>query len=238
VRPPGGPARRRPVCRWLQGGALTPRLGAQVWDHLHTLSTKYPVEGNKDGTYLTFFSIGGFIFGIINIIGNFGARSGGEGACAPPLASRHGSRTPGVAAREPHSYGDRVALHVGMFVAASVACRGRHRLQRPGLLAERHRRQAERRAHGLPAGRALLVCDSVHAGALSTPLRRHAQAPPSAAAPVPACAHRPARRRQATTLGLSALALDLPISIAESNSGAPRAGRCAPALAVCLTAVW
>ena len=45
---------------------------AQVWDHLHLLSSKYPVEGNKDGTYLTFFSIGGFIFGIINIIGNFG----------------------------------------------------------------------------------------------------------------------------------------------------------------------
>ena len=43
-----------------------------MWDHLHLLSSKYPVEGNKDGTYLTFFSIGGFIFGIINIIGNFG----------------------------------------------------------------------------------------------------------------------------------------------------------------------
>lgn len=43
-----------------------------MWDHLHLLSSKYPVEGNRDGTYLTFFSIGGFIFGIINIIGNFG----------------------------------------------------------------------------------------------------------------------------------------------------------------------
>ena len=56
-------------------GVLSGRAGRQVWDHLHTLSTKYPVDGNRDGTYLTFFSIGGFIFGIINIIGNFGARS-------------------------------------------------------------------------------------------------------------------------------------------------------------------
>eukprot|EP00968_Pinguiococcus_pyrenoidosus_P021896 scaffold2952_cov312-Pinguiococcus_pyrenoidosus.AAC.11 len=31
-----------------------------------------PVEGNEDGSYLTMLSMGGFRFGIINIIGNFG----------------------------------------------------------------------------------------------------------------------------------------------------------------------
>ena len=28
--------------------------------------------GNKGGSYLTFFSSGGLIFGIVNIVGNFG----------------------------------------------------------------------------------------------------------------------------------------------------------------------
>jgi hypothetical protein len=31
-----------------------------------------PVEDNKGGSYLTMFSKGGLIFGVINIIGNFG----------------------------------------------------------------------------------------------------------------------------------------------------------------------
>jgi Na+/proline symporter len=31
-----------------------------------------PVEGNRDGSYLTMISSGGLMFGIINIVGNFG----------------------------------------------------------------------------------------------------------------------------------------------------------------------
>ena len=45
---------------------------AQVWENLTAVATKFPVVGNKGGSYLTMFSKGGFIFGIINIIGNFG----------------------------------------------------------------------------------------------------------------------------------------------------------------------
>ena len=44
----------------------------QVWENLTALANKYPVDGNKDGSYLTMLSKGGFVFGIINIIGNFG----------------------------------------------------------------------------------------------------------------------------------------------------------------------
>ncbi len=48
-----------------------------VWDHLTDIATlggayKGPVADNKGGSYLTMFSKSGFIFGIINIIGNFG----------------------------------------------------------------------------------------------------------------------------------------------------------------------
>ena len=46
--------------------------GAQVWENLTALSARYPVDGNKGGSYLTMLSKGGFVFGIINIIGNFG----------------------------------------------------------------------------------------------------------------------------------------------------------------------
>ncbi|KAK9845983.1 hypothetical protein WJX81_007616 [Elliptochloris bilobata] len=70
----------------------SPQLGSPsiVWDHLHLLSSKYPVEGNRDGTYLTFFSIGGFIFGIINIIGNFGTAYWQSAIAAKPSAAHHG----------------------------------------------------------------------------------------------------------------------------------------------------
>jgi len=44
----------------------------QVWENLTALSARYPVDGNKGGSYLTMLSKGGFVFGIINIIGNFG----------------------------------------------------------------------------------------------------------------------------------------------------------------------
>ncbi|EIE20547.1 urea active transporter-like protein [Coccomyxa subellipsoidea C-169] len=45
---------------------------AKVWNNLHKMAEQFPVEGNMGGSYLTMFSKGGFIFGIINIIGNFG----------------------------------------------------------------------------------------------------------------------------------------------------------------------
>lgn len=57
----------------------------QVWDALHNLTkTKctddpacadpycYRVEDNKGGSFLTMASKSGFIFGVINIVGNFG----------------------------------------------------------------------------------------------------------------------------------------------------------------------
>ncbi|KAL4418865.1 hypothetical protein ABPG77_002621 [Micractinium sp. CCAP 211/92] len=59
----------------------TPNTGlgspATVWEHLTAIvqqggAYKGPVADNKGGSYLTMFSKGGFIFGVINVIGNFG----------------------------------------------------------------------------------------------------------------------------------------------------------------------
>jgi SSS family transporter len=44
----------------------------RVWERLGVIQQLYPVSGNKDGSYLTMISESGVIFGIINIIGNFG----------------------------------------------------------------------------------------------------------------------------------------------------------------------
>ena len=44
----------------------------QVWDNLMIASEKNPVADNRDGTYLTMWSTNGLIFGICNIVGNFG----------------------------------------------------------------------------------------------------------------------------------------------------------------------
>lgn len=50
---------------------------ASVWRHLTNIATKGganrgPVADNKEGSYITMFSKGGLIFGVINVIGNFG----------------------------------------------------------------------------------------------------------------------------------------------------------------------
>ena len=44
---------------------------SKVWDNLTTMAKpgNFPVEYNLDGSYLTMWSRGGLIFGIINIIG-------------------------------------------------------------------------------------------------------------------------------------------------------------------------
>lgn len=41
----------------------------QVYEHLQIKAANAPVPNNKGGSYLTMFSQGGLIFGIINIIG-------------------------------------------------------------------------------------------------------------------------------------------------------------------------
>jgi len=45
---------------------------AEVYKKLRIVEEEHPVEDNRDGSYLTMLSRGGFIFGIINIVGNFG----------------------------------------------------------------------------------------------------------------------------------------------------------------------
>ncbi|GAB4814949.1 hypothetical protein N2152v2_001995 [Parachlorella kessleri] len=58
--------------------ATSSELGspAKVWENLTVMASgipgSKPVDGNKEGSYLTMFSRGGLIFGVINIIGNFG----------------------------------------------------------------------------------------------------------------------------------------------------------------------
>ena len=44
----------------------------QVYDNLQANSKAYPVVDNEDGSLLTMLSKSGFIFGVINIVGNFG----------------------------------------------------------------------------------------------------------------------------------------------------------------------
>ena len=54
--------------------ATSDKLGspAVVWEHLSQAAEHHPVEGNAGGSYLTMRSRSGLIFGVMNIIGNFG----------------------------------------------------------------------------------------------------------------------------------------------------------------------
>lgn len=44
----------------------------RVWERLNFVSAIAPVEGNREGSYLTMFSRNGFFFGLVNLVGNFG----------------------------------------------------------------------------------------------------------------------------------------------------------------------
>lgn len=52
----------------------SPDLGSpgKVWENLRALAKITPVKGNYGGEYLTMLSKGGLVFGIINLVGNFG----------------------------------------------------------------------------------------------------------------------------------------------------------------------
>jgi Na+/proline symporter len=43
-----------------------------MFDMLNKAAATHPVSGNTNGSYLTLASEGGIIFGIINVVGNFG----------------------------------------------------------------------------------------------------------------------------------------------------------------------
>ncbi|GAA5944984.1 hypothetical protein JCM10213_001841 [Rhodosporidiobolus nylandii] len=59
----------------------------KMWDLLVQASKDFPVEGNKEGSYLTFYSKTGMIFMVINLIGNF-ATVFNDQVRAPELPSR------------------------------------------------------------------------------------------------------------------------------------------------------
>ena len=54
--------------------ATSPKIGSidKMYDLLYSASLANPVEGNAGGQYATMASDGGIIFGVINIVGNFG----------------------------------------------------------------------------------------------------------------------------------------------------------------------
>lgn len=54
--------------------ATSPILGSpkRVWELLRDASIASPVAGNAEGSYLTMRSKSGLIFGVLNIVGNFG----------------------------------------------------------------------------------------------------------------------------------------------------------------------
>ncbi|CAG8842302.1 28233_t:CDS:2, partial [Racocetra persica] len=52
----------------------SPQIGSpdKMYELLENASRQRPVDGNESGSYLTMSSLQGLIFGIINIVGNFG----------------------------------------------------------------------------------------------------------------------------------------------------------------------
>lgn len=54
------------------GGASPLGSISQVYDNLSQMSLLRPVMHNKQGSLLTMWSLEGLVFGIINVIGNFG----------------------------------------------------------------------------------------------------------------------------------------------------------------------
>ncbi|MCE2506120.1 MAG: sodium/solute symporter [Nitrosopumilaceae archaeon] len=75
----------------------TPEIGgiSGMYEKLRQASILNPVEGNVFGTYLTLASIGALIFGIINIVGNFGTVFVDQSYWQRAIASRPRAATGG-----------------------------------------------------------------------------------------------------------------------------------------------
>lgn len=75
----------------------TPEIGgiSGMYDKLTQASILNPVEGNAFGTYLTLASIGALIFGVINIVGNFGTVFVDQSYWQRAIASRPKAATGG-----------------------------------------------------------------------------------------------------------------------------------------------
>lgn len=69
---------------------FNPQIGGitGLFEGLQLASTLNPVEGNSGGSFLTLASIGALIFGIINIIGNFGTVFVGQAFWQRAIAAR------------------------------------------------------------------------------------------------------------------------------------------------------
>jgi urea-proton symporter len=76
---------------------FNPQIGGitGLFEGLKLASTLNPVEGNSGGSFLTLASIGALIFGIINIIGNFGTVFVGQAFWQRAIAARPKSLTKG-----------------------------------------------------------------------------------------------------------------------------------------------
>ena len=70
-----------------------------MYDKLVEAARINPVEGNAAGAYLTMASIGGLIFGVINIVGNFGTVFVDQAYWQRAIAARPQSTVKGVPAR-------------------------------------------------------------------------------------------------------------------------------------------
>jgi len=74
-----------------------------VYQRLMELGESNPVEGNRNGSFLTFWSQQGVLFGVMNVVGNFGTVFVDQAywqtafACKNPLAARRGFILGGLA---------------------------------------------------------------------------------------------------------------------------------------------
>jgi len=59
----------------------------KMWALLHTAASNHPIAGNASGSYLTLRSKSGLIFGVLNIVGNFGTVFGDQAYHMRAIAS-------------------------------------------------------------------------------------------------------------------------------------------------------
>ena len=231
--------------------------GVQVWENLKVISEQFPVDGNKGGSYLTMLSKGGFVFGIINIIGNFGTVYNDQVSQPCQIhpgwhdwpqcshAALSGDEERGVCPKHQTSLQPDWACR-GLSRAAESACSDRHK-------------QKHSCCCMWPSNASHITCASqlhdaccvvILVTASSRKRHRHRHLCPSASAHGSFCscrsllqgywqsaiAARPSAAHTgyllggimwfcipftlATTMGLSALALDLPITLDEAGAGA------------------
>ena len=110
--------------------STSPIIGSpsRMWEMLHIASATHPVAGNAQGSYLTMRSKSGLIFGVLNLVGNFGTVFNDQAYFQRAIASRPETSTKAFLLGGIAWFGVPLGIATSMGLSAVALAHGDHPL--------------------------------------------------------------------------------------------------------------